>query len=138
MNIYGKDYGFALTIRAQQRIAELCPGQDIGRMNELFGDGKATAGSIELSARLCVILSEGYEAKRCFEDLDHKFDPLTMDIVMSLEMDEFEQLQAEAQACYKRDKSPTVATEPPKKNDAAGPESGSTQAGTSTTDAASA
>lgn len=138
MVIYGKEYHFALTIRAQQRLAEFCPNKDITRLNEVFSGKGFTAHDMEIAAQFCVILSEGYETKRCFEDLEHKFDPLTMDIVLSLEQDEFEQLQAEAQACYKRDKAPTVKTEPQKKTDAANPGSSSTQAGTSTTDAASA
>lgn len=138
MIIYGKEYHFALTIRAQQRLAEFCPNKDITRLNEVFSGEGFTARDMELAAQFCVILNEGYETKRCFEDLNHKFDPLTMDIVLSLEQDEFEQLQAEAQACYKRDKNPTVGTEPQKKTDAAAPESGSTSAGTSTTGAASA
>lgn len=138
MEIYGKHYGFAFTIRAQQRIAEMCPGQDLNRLNEVFGDGTATVSNMENAAKLCVILSEGYEARACFEDLDHKYAPLTMDIVMSLDIEEFKQLQLEAQSCYKQDRAPKVDVEPQKKTDAAEPESSSTQAGTSTTDAASA
>lgn len=138
MVVYGKEYKFALTVRAQQRMADLCPDGNIKSLDSLFSTEGFTAKDMELSAQLIVILSEAYETKACFEDLEHKYDPITMDIVLSLDWDEFQALQTEAQACYKRDKAPTVMTEPQKKTAAEDPGSSSAQAGTSTTAGASA
>lgn len=118
MKIYGKEYGFRLDVKGQADIAKLCPGGDIRRFNEIFKGG-VSAAMIETVARVCVIMSEGYERRRCFEDLDHTFDPLTLDIAMSLDNAEFEQMQSEAMACYGADSTPTVETEPEKKTSAA-------------------
>lgn len=138
MIIYGKEYHFALTIWAQQQIAKLCPNGDIKRFNELFGGENLCAGDLDTVAKICVIMSEAYETKQTFLDLEYSRHPLTMEVVQSLEMDEFEQLVNEAIVSYMHDETPTVKTEPQKKTDAADPESGSTQAGISTTDAVSA
>lgn len=139
MIIYGKEYHFALTVWAQQQIAKLCPNGDIKRFNELFGgESDLRTEDLDTVAKICVIMSEAYETKKAFSDLEYSRFPITMEIIETLEMDEFEQLVNEAIVSYMRDNTPTVVTEPQKKTDAADLESGSTQAGTSTTDAASA
>lgn len=118
MKIYGKEYGFRLDVKAQADISKLCPGGDIQRFNDIFKGGMK-AETFETVARVCVIMSESFERRRCFEDLNHKFEPLTLDIVMSLDNDEFDQIQREALASYGRDTTPTVETEPEKKTSAA-------------------
>lgn len=118
MRIYGKEYGFRLDVKAQADIAKLCPAGDIRRFNEIF-KGAVTAEMFETVARVCVIMSEAYERRQCFEDLEHKFEPLPLDVAMSLDEVEFEQLQNEALARYSKDSTPTVETEPEKKTNAA-------------------
>lgn len=120
MQIYGREVGFRFTVGASAKISDLCPDGDISRLGEVL---EGHYGKVALdSASIIVALSEGYEKARAFEIPGYKPQPLTVDEVLTLRMDEFSRLQQAALAAWAEDSKPTVEVEPEKK------ESGKAQA----------
>ena len=55
MEIYGKERGFSLTVRAASNVARLCPGGDLSKMGEIlnarpstFGGARYTPASVQI------------------------------------------------------------------------------------------
>lgn len=120
MQIYGREVGFRFTVGASAKISDLCPDGDISRLGEVLEGhyGKVARDS----ASIIAALSEWYEKARAFEIPGYKPQPLTVDEVLTLRMDEFSRLQQAALAAWAEDSKPTVEVEPEKK------ESGKAQA----------
>lgn len=120
MQIYGREVGFRFTVGASAKISDLCPDGDITRLGEVLEGqyGKVARDS----ASIIAVLSEGYEEACAFEIPGYKPQPLTVEEVLTLRMDEFAQLQQAALTAWMEDSKPTVEVEPEKK------ESGKAQA----------
>ena len=83
MNIFGKEYGFQLTIGASDAIGKVCRDGDIANMGELLSGGTYS----ETVSALCVMaiaMNDGYRLNRkIFYDINN--DPvLTRDHIMAL------------------------------------------------------
>lgn len=118
MELYGRDYGFKLTVGGMADIADLCPDGDITKIQSLF-DGRYSKITKKGIAFIC-ILSTGYEEARGFEDPDYKPTPLTPALVRSLAPAEFAALQKEAMAAFGQDAKPSVEVDTTaKKNEGA-------------------
>lgn len=120
MQVHGREVGFRFTVGASAKISDLCPDGDISRLGEVLegGYGKVARDS----AAIIAALSEGHEQARSFEEPGYKPQPLTVEEVMTLRMNEFSRLQQAALAAWTEDSKPTVEVEPEKK------ESGKAQA----------
>lgn len=113
MEIYGKERGFSLTVRAASDVARLCPDGDLTRMGEIL-KGKNFADNLEVISKFIVAMSNGYEERKHFETGEAP-DPLTIEQVQSLTMDELTRLQEEAFSAFNGDAKPSVEAEPLKK-----------------------
>jgi len=115
MEIFGHDYGFLLSVGAEQELAALCPGGDIRRLRDLLrGEGTDPVRNVE--EFLCV-MSRWDERLKAFQDPGYQPQPLTKELLDLLPHETFLALQAEALRCFKRDGQTTVEAEPPKKKE---------------------
>lgn len=113
MIIYGKERKFRATVGAMAEIAQLCPGGDLGKLDQaLTGSFAEVIGTM---AKVIVALNKGYESAMRFEAPELKQDPLTVDEVLSLTQSEIALLQAEAKAAMAGDVKTQVDAEPLKK-----------------------
>lgn len=120
MQVHGREVGFRFTVGASAKISDLCPDGDISRLGEVL-EGQYGRVARD-SAAIIAALSEGYEQARAFEIPGYKPQPLTVEEVLTLRMDEFAKLQLAALTAWMEDSKPTVEVEPEKK------ESGKAQA----------
>lgn len=113
MQIYGREVGFRFTVGASAKISDLCPDGDISRLGEVLEGhyGKVARDS----ASIIAALSEGYEEACAFEAPGYKPQPLTVEEILTLRVDEFAQLQQAALTAWMEDSKPTVEVEPEKK-----------------------
>lgn len=113
MQVHGREVGFRFTVGASVKISGLCSDGDISRLGEVLAGqyGKVARDT----AAIVAALSEGYEQARAYEVPGYKPRPLTVDEVMTLQMDEFNALQQAALAAWMEDSKPTVEVEPKKK-----------------------
>ena len=113
MQVHGREVGFRFTVGASAKISDLCPDGDISRLGEVL-EGQYGRVARD-SAAIIAALSEGYEQARAFEIPGYEPQPLTVEEVLTLRMDEFAQLQQAALAAWSEDSKPTVEVEPEKK-----------------------
>ena len=116
MVIFGEEYGFLLTIGASAAIAELCPDGDLSRIEEVLDETKLSQ-VINFTAHLCEAMAKGFDdAKRyAGEEVTHR--PLTADMVLALQKDDFRDVQAAAIAAFRGDTETTVEVAPSKKKE---------------------
>lgn len=112
MNIYGKEYGFMLTVGASADIADLCPEGDIERLGEAL-EG-AFSKTLDVTVGMMVAMSKGYEMNKAYEEPGYIPDPLTKDILKSLPQKVFAEVEAEAVKAFSTSKERTVEVEEPK------------------------
>lgn len=91
MNINGKEIRFKATIGAVIQIAEMCPGGDVNRVQELVKG--MNAQSLKMSVKLISILSDG---------------SLTEDELLGMDVNELQEMLDTAFDAFKRDQKPTV------------------------------
>lgn len=117
MTIYGREYGFKLTVGASVDIADLCPDGDLKRLREVIygGVSKTLTGT---SGFVCA-MSRGYEEARSFEEPGYVPSPITPALLRSLDMETFRQAVTEAMTAFVGDQQTTVEVEPSKKNEGA-------------------
>ena len=118
MEIYGREYGFKLTVGASSDISEFCPDGDIKRVGEVLSGGFAK--TVKAGSAFVCALSRGYEEARSFEEPGYVPAPLTPEIMRSLDMDTYRQVMSDAMSAFVRDQKTTVEVEPAKKNEGAG------------------
>ena len=113
MIINGKERGFLLTIGASAEISDLCPQGDLSRLGEVFS--QSYAKQIRVTAKLIAAMSRGYENQRHYEDPSYEADPLTVDEIMTLDTNTFQELTHEVMQKFGADQKPTVEVEDKKK-----------------------
>ena len=113
MIINGKERGFLLTIGASAEISDLCPQGDLSRLGEVFS--QSYAKQIRVTAKLIAAMSRGYENQRHYEDPSYEADPLTVDEIMTLDTNTFQELTHEVMQKFGVDQKPTVEVEDKKK-----------------------
>lgn len=118
MEIFGHEYGFLYSVGAQQEISDLCPEQDLTKLASLL-DGTIKAKTAVYMDLIC-ILSKWYEkaafAKALAEGREYAEKPLTRDLLMIMDQEQFAAVQLAAFQTLKKDKAQTVETEAAKKN----------------------
>lgn len=67
MEIYGKQYGFKLTVGAACEIAERCPGGELKNVRAIIAGNGSHAETIRQRADLIIALSRGYAEAAKFE-----------------------------------------------------------------------
>lgn len=116
MQIYGREYGFKLTVGASAKIADLCPDGDLSKVGDLM---KGRYSRItKTGADFICALSEGYEIALKYERPGYEPHPLCREMVMSLDPEVFAKVQQAAMEAFARDQKGSVQVEPAKKNDA--------------------
>lgn len=113
MIINGKERGFLLTIGASAEISDLCPQGDLSRLGEVFS--QSYAKQIRVTAKLIAAMSRGYENQKHYEDPSYEADPLTVDEIMTLDTNTFQELTHEVMQKFGADQKPTVEVEDKKK-----------------------
>lgn len=118
MEIHGRDVNFRRTVLGNCEIAEMCPKKDINKFEELLKSDYATAQNA--AAKFIVALSKGYEMNQRFENPGYEMHPLTVDELMLLDNDEFNDLFEAALHAFANDGKTTVDAEAPKRKNEAG------------------
>jgi len=118
MEIHGREIHFRRTVLGNCEIAELCPGKDINKFAELIQGDYSTAQ--KAAAAFIVAMNKGYEMAMAFEDPGHSGKPLTLEEVMLLDNDAFNNLFEEALKVFADDGKTTVDAEPVKGKNASG------------------
>lgn len=115
MTINGREVGFRRTIGADVDIGEICPGGDLGRVGELFGDTGNIAMNIGAFVKVMLILNKWYEATARLNDPTYNPAPLTEVELLSLDEDTFYALEGEMMDAWARDTKQTVEAVPTSK-----------------------
>lgn len=116
MEIYGRNYGFRLTVGAACDIAEKCPGGELKNFQQLLV-GDAASATEGRTVFLCA-LSRGDEEARSFEEPGYKPAPLTRALLRSLDISTFGALMAEASEAFKAGLETAVGVKAKKNEDA--------------------
>lgn len=111
MVVFGREVKFRKSIYAVQKLAKLAPGGDINRLGELFAGDYAS--NIDAAAAFVVALNEAYELAERFNRPGYEPDPITKEMVLLLDEQQFGELVAEAMQVYKS--QPEIRTTPKKK-----------------------
>ena len=111
MEIYGRDYGFKLTVGASADIARLCPDGDLSQLGQVL-KGRDYAKTMGAIVGLICAMSKGHEQARAFREPGYKPAPLTRELLESLDTGTFRALEKEAIAAFVRDRKPTVEVNP--------------------------
>lgn len=112
MIINGREVKFRRTVGADMEIGELCPGRDLGRIGDLFGDGMTFSDNVASVTRIMLILNKWAEATARLNDPDYVPAPLTEDEILTLDETDFADLQQEMMDAWARDTKRTVETAP--------------------------
>ena len=113
MIINGKEHGFLLTIGASAEISDLCPQCVLSRLGEVFS--QSYAKQIRTTAKLIAAMSRGYENQKHFEDPSYEPDALTVEEIMALDTNTFQELTHAVMEKFVADQKPTVEAEAKKK-----------------------
>lgn len=116
MLLHGREVDFKMTVMAAGQIAKLCPKGQIKNLPKVLSGDIGDYDRILNTAKIMVIMNEGFENAKKFEDPSYKANPITLDEVLSLEADEFTALQSLVMQRFKGNRE--VESEPPKKENA--------------------
>ena len=114
MIIHGKEYHFLLTVGTTRAIAKLCPENNIAKIGLIF-EGKDTDKMIDTIAELSAAMSAGYEARQKFLVDGYEPHPLTKEEVLTLTIQELEEVQSEVMNEIGAGMKTEIETEPDKK-----------------------
>ena len=114
MVVFGTERHFLLTVGAASEIASLCPDGDISRIGEIMG--ASYDKSMVSIAKVIVALNKGYEQRQRFEG-GETHDPLTVDMLMALDIADLTRLQNEALKAFSRDSKQSIKTQSKKKTE---------------------
>lgn len=113
MIIFGRDIRFKKTIGALCMVAENCRDKDITNLAILLDNG-TTSEKLLARAMFIVALHNGYEEYTKLENPDYEGTPLTIEEVMLLDEEPFNEAFNEAVQAWLGEK-PTIEVEEPKK-----------------------
>lgn len=116
MKLYGRDYGFRLTVGAACELAQRCPGGELKNVMELVR-GPLVSATEGRTALICA-LSRGCEEARSFEEPGYQPSPLTPELLRTLDPATFAAVFAEAMTAFTGDAKTEVEIENAKKNGA--------------------
>lgn len=114
MVINGRETGFKLTVGAALEIGDLCPDNDLAKVDTLFDGG--TNKMLRNACKVIRALNRGYELSEK-SPTDDTVKVLTTDELQALEYEEFMDVLNEAMKAFKQDQSTTVQAEPKKEKD---------------------
>lgn len=114
MIIHGREYHFLLTVGTTRAIAKLCPENNIANIGLIF-EGKDTDKMIDTIAELSAAMSAGYEQRQKYLVSGYEPHPLTKDEVLTLTMQELEEVQNEVMKEIGVGMKTEIETEPDKK-----------------------
>ena len=114
MIIHGREYHFLLTVGTTRAIAKLCPENNIANIGLIF-EGKDTDRMIDTIAELSAAMSAGYEARQKFLVDGYEPHPLTKEEVLTLTIQELEEVQNEVMNEIGAGMKTEIETEPDKK-----------------------
>lgn len=113
MKIFGKEYGFMLTVDALCTIAESCPAHDINRIDEWIG---STLPSISQAMKVMApAMSKAYCDVMAEMDTKFKGEPLTARIIGMMPPSQIVELEQAIVAAYQNGQETTIDTETKKK-----------------------
>lgn len=112
MFIYGREVGFAATVGASIKLARLCPGNDLTKIDSLLkGD---MAYTLENVIKMAIIMNEAYEIKKAHREPGYTPKPVTEEELMTLDMEQIGTLSAEVLEAMDRDRAQQINTKPAK------------------------
>ena len=114
MIIHGREYHFLLTVGTTRAIAKLCPENNIANIGLIF-EGKDTDKMIDTIAELSAAMSAGYEARQKYLFSGYEPHPLTKEEVLTLTIQELEEVQNEVMNEIGAGMKTEIETEPDKK-----------------------
>lgn len=112
MIINGREVGFRRTIGADVDLGEICPGGDLGRVGELFGENGEIAKNVNTLVKIMLILNKWHENTAKLNNPDYVSYPLTEVELLSLDEDTFYHLESEMMDAWARDTKQTVEAVP--------------------------
>lgn len=115
-----KNINFARTMWANIQLAKLCPGNDIGRLEEIMNTNDFVK-QMDTAINIILILKESYDRRAKFEDKTYEAEPLTRTELEMLNEEELMELLNKAFETFGVDGETTVETEPVKKKNGASP-----------------
>lgn len=105
------NYGFARTVQANIEIAKISPAHDINRLGELMDN---TVNQFETTLKMMLIMNAAYESREKYRDPNYKGNPLTREVLMNMDDQEFMNLSLEALSVYNGEAKAEVEAEPKK------------------------
>lgn len=125
MELFGKTYGFKLTVGASAELAKACPDGDMNRIGELLKPAfvSAFSGSPETATVFLLALNRGYEQARAFAEPGCEPARLTAELIAAMDFVQFNTAMTEAMQAFRLNGAPSVGAEPAKKNGDADSES---------------
>lgn len=112
MFIYGREIGLAVTVGASIKLARLCPDNDLKKIETLLSGNLPDV--MENVMQMAVIMSEAYEVKQAHSSADYDPNPVTMEELETLDMDELGELMQEVLNAMARDRAQQINAKPAK------------------------
>ena len=109
-----REINFARTMWANIQLAKLCPGNDIGRLEEIMNTNDFVK-QMDTAINIILILKESYDRRAKYEDKTYEAEPLTREELEMLNEEELLDLLNKAFETFGVDGETTVETEPVKK-----------------------
>lgn len=112
MQIAGKERHFEYLIACYDEICALCPGGDIGRIDEALGD---QSKGPDMAIGCAIAMNHCYEDHQHYLDPSHEPDYLTRDDFKFEPVYKIRELYGEIAKAFKTGNAQTVKTEPVKR-----------------------
>ncbi len=109
-----KEIKFARTMWADIQLAKLCPGNEIGRLEEIMNTNDFVK-QMDTAINIILIMKESYDRRAKYEDKSYEAEPLTRTDLEMLNEEELLDLLNKAFETFGVDGETTVETEPVKK-----------------------
>lgn len=107
------DIKFERTVWAEKQLSNLCPNNDIKRLNDIL-QGDNTTKQFEMMQDMVIIMHQAYERKQKF--LNSEFEPIevTREFLDCLNEEELSNLALRAFGDFKEDGKTLIEAEPKK------------------------
>lgn len=112
MKVRGREINFLRTVKTTCDLIELCPDNDLDRMQEIF---TGPLDKVQKNAAILIhSLNEGYEMNKHFENPEYEPNIISVEEIMYLTQEEYGDLLNAAMQSF-NDVETTVETEKSKK-----------------------